>query len=186
MRKIVTAVLAALTLAPAARAADTRFIVVDFQRAMMECDEGKSAIAVIKKESEERGKQLEAKGKELEGMLADFDKQASLMNEQAKQAKIEELQKRRAELNQSMMKLQDEVNDRLSVASKAVGDKMKALVKSIAETEGYQVVLDRAAVAWVAPSLDITQEVIRKYNAKHGAGSTKATPKPASGAKAGK
>jgi len=185
MRKILIPVLAALALAPAARAAETRLIVVDFQKAMMDCEEGKAAIAAIKKESEDRGKQLESKGKELEAMLADFDKQAPLMDDKAKQAKIDDLRKRRAELDQSMMKMQDEVNDRLSAASRAVGEKMRTLVKTIAEAEGYQVVIDKGAVAWVAPSLDITQEVIRKYNAKYGAGTTKATPKPASGAKPG-
>jgi outer membrane protein len=185
MRKLVVAVLAALALAPAARAAETKIVVVDFQRAMMECEEGKNAVAGIKKDSEEKGKVLEAKQKEIEAAIADFEKGKAVLSDQARDAKTEELQKRRYEWNQAMAQLQNDVNDRLSDASKDVGEKMKLLVKSIAEAENIQVVLDRSAVVWGQGSLDITNEVIRKYNAKYPlkAGAAAGGTKPASGTK---
>ena len=195
MRKLVPAVLTALALAPAARAAEVKMVVVDFQAAMAQCDEGKLVVAGIKKENDDRMGALEAKGKELETAIGDFEKQKAVMSDQARDAKTEELQKRRYEWNQAMMQLQNEINDKLAAASKEVGEKMKALVKGLAETENIQVVLDRSAIVWANGSLDITGEVIRKYNAKYpatgakpvGAGATKpagaGTAKPAGGAK---
>src|SRR5512141_85764 len=112
MRKTLTAALAAFALAPAARAAETKYVVVDSQRVMRDCDECKAAIAAIQKDTDERGKQLEAKGKELEAAFADFDKQSAVLSAEQKQAKTDDLQKRRFEWNQAMMKFQEEVNAR--------------------------------------------------------------------------
>jgi outer membrane protein len=59
-------------------------------------------------------------------------------------------------------------------------------VREIAEADGVSMVLEKGAgVVYAPPSLDLTNELIRKYNARHPAGgaSKKAEPKPASAPK---
>ncbi len=180
MRKA-AAVLAAVLLAPAARAAEIRIAYIDFQKAGVECDEGKIIVAGLKKEMEEKQKQLDAKQKALKDMYADFEKQASLMNEEAKKAKANELQKTAQDLEQTFMQLQKEFATKEQEASKAVGAKLRQLVKEVAEAGNIDIVLDRPAVIWANNNLDLTGEVIRKYNLKYPA---KAGAKPA-GAKSG-
>jgi hypothetical protein len=51
---------------------------------------------------------------------------------------------------------------------KGLFDKMTAIVREISETEGFTVVLEKSAgVVFAQPSLDITNELIRKYNQRH-------------------
>ncbi len=183
MRKTLTAVLAALALAPAAWAAETRIAVIDFQRAGTDCDEGKAIIAALKKEMEEKQKQLDAKQKAFADMRADYEKQASLMNDQAKQAKVGELEKTAQDLQQTYLQLQREFAEREQEASKGVAQRLRQLVKEVAESGNIQLVVDKPAVVFADSTLDITNEVIRKYNLKFPA---KGGVKPAAGTKPAK
>lgn len=187
MRKTLAAVVAALVLAPAARAAEPRIAVIDFQKAGVECDEGKAIIATLRKEMEEKQKQLDVKQKAFADMRADFEKQASLMNDQAKQEKASQLEKTAQDLQQTYVQLQQEFASREQEASKGVADRIRGLVKEVAEAGGIQVVVDRPAVVWANGTLDMTNEVIRKYNVKYPAKAGGVKPaggtKPAGGAK---
>ena len=58
--------------------------------------------------------------------------------------------------------------------------RMADIVREIAQADGFTMVFERseAGLAWAPPSLDLTNEVIRKYNAKFPSGAAK---KPAAG-----
>lgn len=178
----VIAVALALVLAPAARAAEQKIAVINTTSAMNDNDEGKAIIAGLDKDLAEKQKVLEAKQKEFTALREDFEKQASLMNDETKKAKQVELQKRFEEVQQLVQRGQQEFDNRLSEAQKGVEGRVRQLVKEIAEAEGFTVVLDERAVVWSAGTLDITNEVIRKYNTKFpykgGKGGAPA-PKPA-------
>ena len=176
-----TLIALAVGLAPAARA-ETKIGIVDYQRAGMECDEGKAITAALKKEMEEKQKQLDAKQTEFQTLRADFDKQQALLNDQTKQAKVVELDKRAGELQQMYVQLQQELAAREQEASRGMSDRLNATVKEIADSEGIQVVVNKAAVVYSPPSLDITNEVIRKYNAKYPKKADADQAKPASAA----
>lgn len=172
----------ALAFAPAARAAETRVGFVDLRRAVNEVDEGKAAMTLLKKDFEEKQKQLDAKQQELEAMRADFEKQAAVLSEQVKQAKASELDKRMGELRQLYGQLQQDLSAREQEGMKGLLDKMAAIVKEIADAEGFQIVLEKsdAGVVWAQPALDVTNELVRKYNARYPKGSQpdpKAAPK---------
>ena len=178
----------ALALAPAARAAETKIGFVDLRRAVSEIEEGKAAMAALKKDFEEKQKQLDAKQTELEGLRAEFEKQQAVLSEQVKQAKAVELDKRMGELRQLYMQLQQDLSAREQEGMKGLLDRMGGLVKEIADAEGFQMVLEKsdAGVVWAQPALDVTNELVRKYNSRYpkGAGAAapaapKADPKPA-------
>jgi outer membrane protein len=60
-----------------------------------------------------------------------------------------------------------------------LNDKMIGLAREIAQADGFTVVVDRgeSGIIYAPDSLDLTNELIRKYNARFPAG--KAAPKPA-------
>jgi outer membrane protein len=178
----------ALALAPAARAAETKIGFVDLRRAVSEIEEGKAAMAALKKDFEEKQKQLDAKQTELEGLRAEFEKQQAVLSEQVKQAKAAELDKRMGELRQLYMQLQQDLSAREQEGMKGLLDRMGGLVKEIADAEGFQMVLEKsdAGVVWAQPALDVTNELVRKYNSRYPKGggaaapaAPKADPKPA-------
>jgi len=159
---------AVLAFAPAARAAETRIGYIDLARATNEIDEARVAMAAIRKEYEEKQKQLDAKQGELAAMQADLEKQAAVLSEQSKQAKAAELDKRVGELRQYAMQQQQELGSHQAEVNKSVLEKVALLVKEIAEAEGFQMVLERsdAGVVWAQPALDLTNELVRKYNSR--------------------
>lgn len=155
----------ALALAPAARA-ETKIAFVDFQRAGMECDEGRALAAALKKERDAKQADLAAKEKEFMAARDDFEKQQGVLSDAVKQQKAAELEKRGLDLQQQVLKATQEVGQREDQASKGVSERLGAVVRELAERDGIQMVLAKQALVYAPDALDITNEVIRKYNAK--------------------
>jgi outer membrane protein len=188
------AVLALALAAPAARA-ETKIGFVDLQRAIREVDEGKAATAVLKKDFDEKQRQLDVKRGEFEKSKADFDKQASLMNEQARKDRAADLDKKAMELQQLFVNLQKDLSGREQEVMRGLIDKMSSLVREIAEADGFTMVLERgdAGIIYAQSALDLTNELVRKYNSRHpataapaAASAKKAEPKAAAPAPAKK
>ncbi len=177
MRTILSSFLVGLflALAPAARA-DTRIGVVDFQRAGTECEEGKAAMAALQKQRDDKLKPFKAKQAEFESLRSDFEKQASVLSDTVKQQKQADLQKRGEELQQMLMQAQQDLAAQEDEVTKGVADRLNAVVREIAEKEGIQVVINKGAVVYAPESLDLTNEVIRKYNVRFPARAGGAAP----------
>ena len=176
--------LAALTLAlasaPAARA-EQKLGYVDFQRAIKEVEEGKATGAALKKEADEKQRQLNARMDELRRLQEDFQKQAQILTPEARAAKAAEVERKTMETQETYMKLQQELSAKERDAMRPLADRLTAVAKEIAETDGFTMIFDResAGLVYAPASLDLTNELIRKYNAKFPASAAKAAPKPA-------
>ncbi len=154
-----------LALAPAARA-DTKIAFVDFERAGNECDEGKAANAALAKVQEDKMKPLKDKQAEFETMRTDFEKQQAVLSAEARQQKGIELQKRSDELQQLYVQAQQELQQKNMELIRTLGDHVTDVVREIAEKEGIQVVMNKSALVYAPDALDLTNEVIRKHNAR--------------------
>jgi outer membrane protein len=186
---LLPSLLLALAAVPAAgRAADQKIGYVDLQRALNEVEEGKSAKALLQKDFAEKQKQLDVKKAEFEKLQADFEKQAVVMSEQARKDKAQDLDRRARELQALFVNLQKDLSDRERDATRGIFDRMAAIAREIAEADGFTYVLEKGAGIVYAPaSLDLTNELIRKYNAKYPGGAKKAeaaAPKSAPAKKA--
>ena len=179
-----TALALATLLLAAPAAAQGKIAYVDFQRALNEVDEGKAAQSSLKRDFEEKQKQLDKDKTDIDRMQAEFEKQSAVLSEEAKRDKAIEIQKRMAEAQGKLMGFQKELAEREQAVTRAIGEKMRAIVHEIAASEGVDFVFDKNAGLVVAPaSLDLTNELVRKYNARHHAGAApekgdkKAAPK---------
>ncbi len=170
---VLSAAVAGLLLAAPARA-EQRIGYVDLQRALNEVEEGKAAKAALKAEFDSKQKLLDEKKTEFEKLRGDFEKQASLMSEDARRQKQGELEKKGQELQGFFMQQQKELSERERETTRGIFTKMSAVVREIAEAEGVSVVLQSEALVYGAPSLDLTNELVRKYNDRHKGGA--ATP----------
>jgi outer membrane protein len=168
--RLVTLAALALTLVPAAVRAESKFGYVDLQRALEEIDEGKVAKAQLKKEFDEKQKQLDQRTDEVKKLDADFQKQSLVMAPDAKAAKAAEIERKKVEVQQFFVGLQQELAGKEREVTRGIFDKMVGMVREQAEGEGFTMVFDRNTVLYAPPSLDITNELVRKYNARYGAG----------------
>jgi outer membrane protein len=167
----------ALALAPlVAVAADPKLGYVDLQRALEEIEEGRAAKAQLKKDFDEKQKQLDQRTDEVKRLDADFQKQALVMAPDAKAAKAAEIDRKKVEVQQFFVALQQDLAVREREVTRGIFDKMIAMVRELAEAEGFTMVLDRNTVLYAPPSLDVTNELVRKYNARFGAGKKDAAP----------
>ncbi len=174
--------LLALAAIPAAARAEQKIGYVDLQRALNEVEEGKTAKALLQRDFAEKQKQLDAKKAEFEKAQADFEKQAVVMSEGARKDKAQDLDRRARELQALFVNLQKDLSDRERDATRGIFDRMAAIVREIAEADGFTYVLEKGAgIVYAPPALDLTNELIRKYNAKYPGGGAKkaeaATPR---------
>jgi outer membrane protein len=177
MQKLSLGLLAVIALGlvpPAMARAELKVAYVDLQRALDEVEEGKAAAASLKKEFEQKQKMLDTKRSELEKLGADLEKQAAVMTEQARKERQGELEKKGLELQSLFVQLRKELSDREFEAMRPIRDKMLAIVREIANQEGVSLVLQAGALVYAEPSLDITNELVRKYNGRHKGGGKKA------------
>jgi outer membrane protein len=170
----------ALALAPAAvRAAEVKLGYVDLQRALEEIEEGKGAKAQLKKEFDEKQKQLDQRTDEVKRLDADFQKQSLVMAPDAKAAKAAEIDRKKVEVQQFFVGLQQELANREREVTRGIFDKMIGMVRELAEAESFTMVLDRNTVLYAPASLDVTNELVRKYNSRFGVGKKDAPAKKA-------
>ena len=175
----------ALAVAPAARA-ELKIGYVDFERAMREVEEGKATFALLKKDADEKQKQLNGRMEELKRLQEDLQKQAQILTPEARAAKAAEVERKTMDAQETYMRLQQELSGKEREAMRPVGEKMGVVAREVAEAEGFTYILDRGTtgLVYAPPALDLTNEFIRKYNAKFPAGAApKAAPaKPAAAA----
>ncbi len=167
---------AALYAVPAHARAEQKIAYVDLQRALNEIEEGKAAKANLKREFDQKQKLLDGKKAEFDRLRTDFEKQSMVMSEQARKEKQGELERKGGELQGFFVQLQKELSEREREATRGIFEKMHALVREIADAEGVSMVVQAEALVYATPSLDITNELVRKYNARHKGGAA-AAPK---------
>lgn len=169
----------ALAAAPAARA-EIKLGYVDFQRAVKEVEEGKATGALLKRDAEEKQKQLNVRMEELKRLQEDLQKQAQILTPEARAAKAAEVERKTMETQEIYVKLQQELSQKERDAMRPLADKMTAVAREIAEADGFTMIFDRdsAGLVYAPPALDLTNELIRKFNAKFPAGA-KGAPKKA-------
>lgn len=154
--------------APAVHAADDKIGVVDLQRALNEVEEGAAAKKALKKEFDEKQKQLDTKQNDLKKMKDELDAQVTMMTPEKKAERVGELQKKLMEVQQLYMQLQQDLSKREQEATAGIFQKMGVILQQMGEEQGYYAIVEKTAVPYFRPSLDVTNELIRRYNDSYG------------------
>ncbi len=174
MKKTVLALvaLAVLLAAPAAKAAsqpaadNLKFGYVDFNRALNETEEGKSAKGTLKAEFNERQQKLDIVQNELKKMKEDLDKQRLILSQDALKAKEEEYRNKFMELQQKLGTFKQEMAQKEGAMTAGLLEKLKGIVKDLGTKGSYTMILEKSQdVVLYAPTVnDLTDEVIKICN----------------------
>jgi outer membrane protein len=154
---------------------ETRFAYVDMQRALGEIEEGKAAKAKLKKQFESKQKELDQKQEELKQDNANLEKLARegvLKEDRLREKKIE-LEKKLMDVTKYWQDSQKALSEEERKLTQNIFSKMAGVIRSIAEADGISLVFDKneGGLLYAPDSLDITNELVRKYNSKFGADS---------------
>ncbi len=156
----------ALILTPlAAMGADFKVGVVDGMDIVSKSAEGKRIQDSIKRKSEELGRPFGQKRQELQKQVEEFQKQASVMKEEARKAKAAELEKKMKEFETQGASAEKELAQFQEKELAPLFTKLESAVKTVASEEKLSIVLDKrnSGLLYMDPSLDITDKVRSKF-----------------------
>ena len=160
-------------------------VYVDLQRAVFEVEDGKAAKNRLETMKSSRQKALDAKQTELKKLQESFEKQQQFLSAEVKQKKELEFRTKLGELQATYAKLQRELAEAEMKIQQEIFGRMGAILEKIAQDSGYKMIIRKESLLWAPPHLDITNEVIRRYNMGSGA-KGKAAPKKGKGKGKGK
>lgn len=167
-----------------ARAEDVKIGIVDLRRALAETDDGKKARSTLKKDFDKKQKELDEQQEEVKKALEDLNKKRTLLPAETVRQKEGELQERIGKVQQTYMRHQQDLASKEEEATAPIVERLQRIIGKIAAAENFTVVLDKSAgVVFAKPHLDLTNEVIRRFNAGEEKG---AAPKKAAGGEAKK
>ena len=179
--RLLFAPLAALVflLAGASAQAEQKIAVVDVQRAVMQTEDGLRAQANLKKLFDSRQQELNKKQNDMQKQREDIDKQSKVMSKEALQKRVDEWQKQMVELQQVFLEYNKELEKKQKEMTDPIFEKVMAIVKRLATTENYDLVLDKQMAAYVRGDLDLTDKCIQMYNSGGGGAAPAPSQPPA-------
>lgn len=153
--------------APAVSAADIKIGTVDFQAAMEQIEEGKTAVARFDGIRTEKTKRIEKLQANLQQMQTDLQNQAGILSEAARRDKMTAFEAARAQYQQEAMTAEQELQNTYMQMMNELVAKMSEVAAQIGKEKGYTVILEKneGGLVYTAEGMDITPELIKRYNA---------------------
>ncbi len=150
--------------------AQVRIAVVDLQRALNETEDGRRAKARLKRLFKQRQQELDKAQGELKTLKEDIEKNREVWARDVLQKRVEDYQKIFLELQQQYVEFQRELSEKEGEMTAQIIARMEQILRRIGQTEGYTLIVERneGGVVWVPSNLDVTDQVIQRYNAGEG------------------
>lgn len=155
--------------AATAQAQEPKLGYVDLQRALNEVEDGKKAKEKLKAMFEERQGKLNEQQDALkafkEKLQGEID--SDLLSDEKKREKVAEYQRRFYELQTLYATLQKELAEAEAKETRKIFARFQKILREIGLEKGYTAILEKteSSVLWAPKELDITDELIKRYNA---------------------
>jgi Skp family chaperone for outer membrane proteins len=141
-------------------------------------DEGKREFGEIQKWVDRKNQELQGLTKELETLQNQLNVQGAKLTDEAREDLEAQIEFKTTGLERFRQDTNKEIEGRRGRATNYLGRRMLPVVEKVSREKGLSAVqyLNPGRDAWVDPSLIITDEVIRAYNAAHPVTSSVAPP----------
>lgn len=151
--------------------AQARIAVVDLQRAILECDDGRRAKVRLERLFDRRQREIKRRQDELQSLRDDIEKNREIWTRDTLGQRVEEYQRAMVELQQTYEQYQREIAQKEADLTRPIAEKMTGILERIGRTQGHSVIIDRSrsGVVWAQPALDLTDELLRRYAEEEGA-----------------
>jgi outer membrane protein len=169
--------------ARSADAAPSRVGVLNIQVAITSTAEGKQASAELQSQFSPRQAEVENLSKQIDDLRNRLRAGASTLSDDEKARLAREGDQLTRMLQRKQQDFQDDSNEAQREVIDRIGRKMLEVIDRYAKENGYAVIIDTSAqntpVLYAANQIDITQEVIRLYDAANPVKSSVTQPRPA-------
>lgn len=158
--------LAAVPQAAFAQAAQSAIIVVDMDRVGADSAAGKGAQTQLKAKLDGVQNRAKTLGDQFRTEAENLQKARASMAQDAFQAKVKDLQAREASASNELRNREQDYARSLAYVRKQIFDAVNPIIQQLMRERGAQVVITRDATLATVASIDVTNEVITRLNAK--------------------
>ena len=160
MNKILTSLLAAvLLLGVGSASAEVKIGFVNSQRILADAPQAAKAKKKIEKEFEKRDQELQRLAKQLQTLQETMEKNSVTMSETDRRNKEREFGELNREFQRRQREFKEDLNLRQNEEMAAIFDRVNKVIKNIAETEKFDLIIQEAVFA--GPRIDITDRIIK-------------------------
>ena len=132
---------------------------VNGQRVINESPQAARAKKKLEKEFEKRDQDLQKLGKQLQGMQENLEKNAVTMAESDRRNKEREFNDLNRDFQRRQREFREDLNLRQNEEMSAIYERVNKVIKQVAESEKYDLILQEAVV--VSNRIDLTDKVIK-------------------------
>ena len=166
----------------------TKFAFINIQRVASESGEGRASTTKVQALNQQKVAQLNELNKKLQADQQKLQSQASVMNDQARGQLERDIERQQKEIQRFTQDAQDEVQNLQQDLQSAFQAKLLPIIQQVVQERGLQMLFSQndAGIVWADPGLDITADVIKRFDAAHPAPAAAApapTAQPAAPAK---
>ena len=158
------AVLGVAALTAQVQAQDFRVGFVNTDRILKESAAAKAAGSKLEQEFSKREKDLIDQGVALKALADKLERESPTLSESQRATRQKQLVDQDRDLQRKRREAQEDLNARKNEELQSVFERANKVVKQIAETEKYDLVLQEPVV-YINPQHDITDKVIKALNA---------------------
>jgi outer membrane protein len=163
-RLMIGALLMGMMAAATARA-DVRLAYVDVQRALNECRAGKEAKSRFRGRIQQLQAQLEGEQNQVEQLKRELEEKGALMQPDQRQNLEDDYEKKLRHFQDDYKNSRDELQQKDNEVTGAIVRDLATVVREIGAKNGYTMVMEKGTLLWAVPGIDITDQVIRAYDA---------------------
>ena len=140
--------------------------IVNLDRIFREANSAKAAQTKLEQEFSKREKELNDVATQLKTASDKFEREAPTLAESQRTARQKTLVDQDRDFQRKRREFQEDLNSRKNEELQQVIERANRVVKSIAETEKYDLIVQEAV--YVNPKHDITDKVLKSLNASNG------------------
>ena len=158
----------------------TKIGFVDSLAVLQGTEEGKAGIGEVEKYMQSKQKELKALQQQVDDLKNKLAEQARVLSPEAAAQMQEQIVQNETKLRRNTEDSQAEIGKKRDALLNKMSSKIQVIIRDYAEKNGYSVVFLREQnQPYVAPSLEITQEIVRIYNDQNPVAPAAASSPPA-------
>jgi len=155
-------------LAAGAKADSLKLGYVDLQRALNESSAGKSAKEKFKVQVDRLQVDLKKKKDALDAMKEQLEKKASVMKDEEARNLEKDYQRRLRDFERAYKDSQGELQQKDNELTVELLKELQGVIEQFGKENGYSIILEQSSssVLYGSPELDLTEQIIARYNAR--------------------
>ena len=154
--------------------------VINIQAAIAGTGEGKKAFAELEKKYAPRRQDLQQLTQEVNAITEQLQKQSTTLSDDEQRRLNRELQEKQTRLKRAQEDAQADFSADSNEVVNRIGQKLVRLVDEYAQQNGYALILEgdpqRMPVYYVAPQIDLTEEMVKRYDTANPVAADTSTP----------